>query len=332
MTVIPVADSASLIIQSAAGQQDTEIPLSIRAALTDSDGSESLELRIENLPSGTRLFDGIRVFRATEDNSIADISNWNLQNLRLIPPSGSDADLQLFVSATVTELSTGDQKSVVGKLNVDVRQVVVMSSFVDEGDSSSIDESADKELEGRDLKTSEQPNESGPSDDSGPIDALVNSNRHVEDRNEQKERNQSEQMLGEQHRESGSWRDLLVEGRTEVSPNWQLVERQSDNRPTSNWRLYSLDALSNANFEPVQLADDDRGSSLDIQNSLEQTVEHHVSKEEVVPKPSSARQAFGVLWMLARSLSGVMDTSNSSNVSEGSRPEARANRTQRSQK
>src|SRR5262249_15092494 len=53
VTVSPVPDAPTLTVQSAAGNQDTAIPLQITAALTDP--AEQLTIDVADLPPGARL-------------------------------------------------------------------------------------------------------------------------------------------------------------------------------------------------------------------------------------------------------------------------------------
>jgi len=104
--VTDVDDTASpptLNVSDASGNEDTAIPISISAALTDTDGSESLMILIEDIPEGATLSDGTNSFTATATSTTADISSWNLGLLTITPPLHSDTDFQLTVRAKATE-------------------------------------------------------------------------------------------------------------------------------------------------------------------------------------------------------------------------------------
>src|SRR5262249_14114212 len=53
-----LASTPSLSVKAAAGNEDTPIPLSITAALTDTDGSETLRITIAGVPKGALLSAG----------------------------------------------------------------------------------------------------------------------------------------------------------------------------------------------------------------------------------------------------------------------------------
>jgi hypothetical protein len=58
VTVDPVADTPTLTVADASGNEDTAIALSIASALTDTDGSESLAVTVASVPAGATLSAG----------------------------------------------------------------------------------------------------------------------------------------------------------------------------------------------------------------------------------------------------------------------------------
>ena len=60
VTVIPVADDPTTVGMPTSGMQDTEIPVDVFAALTDTDGSETLMVEISNVPAGATPVGGAR--------------------------------------------------------------------------------------------------------------------------------------------------------------------------------------------------------------------------------------------------------------------------------
>jgi hypothetical protein len=108
---------------SATGNEDTAIALDISAALTDTDGSETLALVISGIPVGAKLSDGIHNFTATLGNTSVDITSWTWASLTVTPPADSHADFALTVTATATELANSDTASTVGTINVTVNAV-----------------------------------------------------------------------------------------------------------------------------------------------------------------------------------------------------------------
>ena len=106
------------------GLEDTAIRLSaISAALKDTDGSETLQLRLVGLPAGTRLSDGWRSFTATATQSVANITGWNLSQLSLTPPKDFTGTLALQVQAVATEKANGSTVAAVMDLSVTVLPV-----------------------------------------------------------------------------------------------------------------------------------------------------------------------------------------------------------------
>jgi Ca2+-binding RTX toxin-like protein len=96
LTVTSVADAPELSVEDAAGSP-YYVPLTIAAALTDLDGSETLAIRIVGLPNGATLSAGTR--------SGADwvLAREDLDNLYVTPPAGDNRDFTLTVTATSTD-------------------------------------------------------------------------------------------------------------------------------------------------------------------------------------------------------------------------------------
>ncbi|WP_199237546.1 hypothetical protein, partial [Azospirillum sp. TSH64] len=98
VTVNPVTDTPTLSVSAARGDEDTAIPLTISPALTDTDGSETLTIRISGVPAGATLSAGTSV---TESNSTTTwtLTPQQLAGLKITPPSNSDVDFNLTVTA-----------------------------------------------------------------------------------------------------------------------------------------------------------------------------------------------------------------------------------------
>ncbi|MES2819818.1 MAG: tandem-95 repeat protein, partial [Pseudomonadota bacterium] len=106
------------------GDEDTAIPLSsIQAALTDIDGSESLQLSIDDIPVGATLSDGNQSFTAILGQTSADVSLWNLSTLTLTPPTGFTGQFQLQIIATAIEGANSDTAVTSLPLTVVVHEV-----------------------------------------------------------------------------------------------------------------------------------------------------------------------------------------------------------------
>ena len=93
------ADAPVVTVKNVSGVEDHPIPLDISAALTDTDGSETLSaVTITGIPSGATLSAGT----VNEDGSwIVELDD--LDGLTLAPATNSDVDFSLSVSATSTD-------------------------------------------------------------------------------------------------------------------------------------------------------------------------------------------------------------------------------------
>ncbi|NYZ24288.1 tandem-95 repeat protein, partial [Azospirillum oleiclasticum] len=109
VTVTPVADTPTLTGSDASGTEDTGIPLVLSAALTDTDGSETLSVTISGLPEGASLSAGI-------DNGDGSwtLTPDDLDGLTLTPPADFAGDLALTVTATSREADGATTSSTAG--------------------------------------------------------------------------------------------------------------------------------------------------------------------------------------------------------------------------
>ncbi|SEC82404.1 surface adhesion protein [Pseudomonas kilonensis] len=90
------------------GAEGTSVHLSkITTALTDTDGSESLSVKIGGMPEGSVLSDGVGHFATVGSNGEASVSGWNLGSLTLTPPAYYNGQLNLTVTSTSTEALGG---------------------------------------------------------------------------------------------------------------------------------------------------------------------------------------------------------------------------------
>jgi len=122
--VAAVADAPSLTVSSASGNEDTAISLSVSSSLTDTDSSETLKLEISDIPVGAKLTGASgQTFTATAGSTTANITGWNLSQLKITPPANSDADFTLKVHATSKETNGGDTEVVTKDLAVNVNPV-----------------------------------------------------------------------------------------------------------------------------------------------------------------------------------------------------------------
>ncbi|QDP20455.1 cadherin-like domain-containing protein [Sphingomonas xanthus] len=103
VTVTAVADQPSLSVAAASGDEDSAIALSISSALTDTDGSETLSIKISGVPTGAVLSAG-----TNNGDGSWTLTPAQLAGLTITPPANSDADFTLTVEATSTEANGGD--------------------------------------------------------------------------------------------------------------------------------------------------------------------------------------------------------------------------------
>jgi len=109
------ADGLTLDVSDATGNEDGAIALNIDAALADTDGSESLSITVSGVPDGATLSAGVDNHDGTWTLGPAD-----LDGLSVTPPLNSNVDFNLDVTATTTEMSSGDTSTTTATINVDV--------------------------------------------------------------------------------------------------------------------------------------------------------------------------------------------------------------------
>ncbi|MDV5167887.1 tandem-95 repeat protein [Photobacterium rosenbergii] len=89
--------------------EDLPTPLNIDAALSDTDGSESLaSLVVDGLPDGAVLTDGDNRFTADGDDNSVDINDWDLSLLTFQGGENFHGPVSLTVTATAIEDATAD--------------------------------------------------------------------------------------------------------------------------------------------------------------------------------------------------------------------------------
>ncbi|WP_434623080.1 tandem-95 repeat protein [Azospirillum sp. B2RO_4] len=102
VTVDPVSDTPTLTVTAAQGNEDTAIALSINPALTDTDGSETLSIRITGIPTGATLSNTLNGTLTVTGGSIT-LTKDQLAGLTITPPSNSDVDFDLTVTAVAKD-------------------------------------------------------------------------------------------------------------------------------------------------------------------------------------------------------------------------------------
>ena len=119
VTVTGVADEPSVSVTDVAGVEDGAIPLNIQAAVTDTDGSESItSVVISGVPTGAELSAG-----TDNGNGIWTLEPGHLAGLTVTPPPDNAADFSLTVTATATEADGGDAATTIASFGVEVAAV-----------------------------------------------------------------------------------------------------------------------------------------------------------------------------------------------------------------
>ncbi|MFJ2467380.1 LapA family giant adhesin, partial [Pseudomonas sp. NPDC087615] len=95
------------------GAEGTTVKLSaVSTALTDTDGSETLSVKISGAPVGSVLSDGAgHTFTVTATSGDANVTGWNLGSLTVTPPPYYNGQFNLTVTSTSTEQVGGSASS-----------------------------------------------------------------------------------------------------------------------------------------------------------------------------------------------------------------------------
>jgi Mg-chelatase subunit ChlD len=120
-----ILDNISVTQNVNTGLEDQPILLSaVHAASTDTDGSETLTLKLSGLPKGSIITDGTpgHTFTAGADNASVDISSWNQSNLKFTGPQNFSGDVALSLTATAKD---GDAAAVSKTLDFSVHVIAV---------------------------------------------------------------------------------------------------------------------------------------------------------------------------------------------------------------
>ena len=109
------AEAPTLTVSAVTGGEDTSIALTINAALTDTDGSETLAITISGVPSGATLSAG-----TDQGGGVWALTPADLVGLSITPALNDNSDFTLTVTATSTESNGGAMTSVNSPLAVTV--------------------------------------------------------------------------------------------------------------------------------------------------------------------------------------------------------------------
>ncbi|WNN42079.1 retention module-containing protein [Pseudomonas inefficax] len=91
----------------------------ISANLTDTDGSETLSVKLDGIPAGSVLSDGAG-HTVTIGATSVDVTGWNLNGLSIKPPAYYQGSFDVKVTSTATENVGGSKASTEGTIKVTV--------------------------------------------------------------------------------------------------------------------------------------------------------------------------------------------------------------------
>ncbi|VVQ24541.1 hypothetical protein PS938_05612 [Pseudomonas fluorescens] len=119
------------------GAEGTSVKLSaITTALTDTDGSESLSLKISGMPVGSVLTDSAgHTFTVTASSGEANVTGWSLGSLTVTPPPYYNGQFNLTVTSTSTE-ALGGSASSTSQIPVTVYPAVYNAATATAGDDT----------------------------------------------------------------------------------------------------------------------------------------------------------------------------------------------------
>jgi uncharacterized protein YegL len=119
------------------GAEGTTVKLSaITTALTDTDGSETLSVKISGAPVGSVLSDGAgHTFTVTATSGDANVTGWSLGSLTVTPPPYYNGQFNLTVTSTSTE-QVGGSASSTATIPVTVAPAVYNAIVATSGDDT----------------------------------------------------------------------------------------------------------------------------------------------------------------------------------------------------
>ncbi len=113
-----MADYATLSVEDATGMQNDFISLDIESSLTDTDGSETLQIIIEDVPDGAVLNHGIK-----QTDGSWHLTQGDLKDLTIRPEFDSIDDFEIKVRAITTEAKNGNSAENVANIIVNVEAI-----------------------------------------------------------------------------------------------------------------------------------------------------------------------------------------------------------------
>ncbi|ADV86695.1 Ig-like domain-containing protein [Vibrio vulnificus] len=111
------------VFETNEGLQDTWIPLaSVTVAQQDTDGSETLVVNISGLPAGAKFTDGKSVLVSDGESSEYSVTGWDLDNIFVLPPSGSSDDFTIHIDAISSENDSNSSAHNSTQIDVNVHE------------------------------------------------------------------------------------------------------------------------------------------------------------------------------------------------------------------
>ena len=120
-----VADQPTLTVPSTVtvNEDSQSAAFEVSSSLIDTDGSESLSIQIRDIPKHVTISDGTQSFTSGVRLGKVDVTGWDLTQLTVTPPTNSEQDFTLRVTATATEADNGDRASKHDEILVQVNSI-----------------------------------------------------------------------------------------------------------------------------------------------------------------------------------------------------------------
>jgi hypothetical protein len=122
--ITPVADIGEIF--AAGGRTDfgRELAIPVSYEIEDADGSEIATLGILGVPQGMKITDGRNSYTSGNPSQWANLSGWNLANLRLVTMGGLPGDYSLNYRLTIIEGANGSSYILEESVDIVVDEVL----------------------------------------------------------------------------------------------------------------------------------------------------------------------------------------------------------------
>lgn len=103
-SIQPVADTVTLnIVQSDPTSDEDQPSNPIQVSAFSPDTGETQEITVEDIPAGVILTDGVNEYESTGLFDLVDVTDWDLNNLHILPIQNRDTDISITLIATTIE-------------------------------------------------------------------------------------------------------------------------------------------------------------------------------------------------------------------------------------